>query len=325
MTQTIANAQTDRAEWLAQRRKYLGATDVASILGKGFGSPLSVYNEKHGLPNPEPDEDAMFRMDVGLALEPLLGDYFTKETGIQVKRVPTLFHPEYPFIGANLDFITEDGKGIVETKTYGVGRHHEFGDEGSDDVPDGYHIQITIQTGLAILNGYPAQGGFLYACSLGTQSRKIFAVPFDQEFFDLLVSKAVEFWDKHVDPQIPPDAVAKDEERLRLMYPDDDGNYLIADPEDDELVLSLIGAAGIRKAACESFDGLKAKILERIGSASGMDSMYGRVTYKAASGKNVVDWESVARELDPSAELLARHTSYKAGSRRLVLPKGGVK
>lgn len=324
MTTTI-DPRTEREQWLAERANYLGATDTASHLGKGFSSPLGVYNDKKGIANPEPDEDAMFRMDVGNALEPLLGEYFTKETGINLVRVPTLYHPDYPFIGANLDFLSEDGKAVVETKTYGIGRHHEFGDEGTDDVPDGYHIQLTKQMGLAILNGYAVQGGFLYACSMGTQTRKIWTVPFDQEFFDLLIEKDVAFWRNHIEPGIAPEPMAKDEDRLRLMYPDDDGSYVLATPEDDDLVMALLDASKARKVACDRFDSLKVRVIDRIGSASGMESLYGRVNYKAASGKNVTDWESVARGLadviDPS--LIQANTTYKAGSRRLLLPKGG--
>lgn len=326
-TPAALDQRIEREAWLEARKHYIGATDCASILGKGFGTALSVYNEKLGLPNVEPDEDQLFRMDVGTALEPLLGEYFTRETKMPLVRVPTMFHPEHSFIGANLDFLSADGRAVVETKTYGIGRHHEFGDEGTDDVPDGYHIQLTIQMGLAILNGYEVQGGFLYACSLGSQARKIWTVPFDQEFFDLLVSRMCDFWNGHVIPQVPPQPVAKDEDRVRLAYPSDDGSFVLSDPEDDDLVEQLLGLSARKKASVEAFDAKKVLLISRIGEHAGMDTAHGRVTFKASASKSVTDWQAVAQGLRPFTDVdvyldtVNAHTELKAGSRRLLLPK----
>lgn len=324
MSTATLSPQTDRAGWLEERRGYIGATDTASILGLGFSTPLGVYNDKMGLPNPEPDEDAKLRMEIGLALEPVLGQFFTLQTNIPLKRIETLRHPQYPFIGANLDFVSEDGKAAVETKTYGIGRHSEFGEEGTDEIPDGYHIQLTKQVGLARLNGCDMIGGHLYALNLGTTVSKIFTIMFDEEFFDALVEKDVRFWKDHVEPGIPPKATAKDEDRVRLIYPDDNGEAILAAPEDDDLVYQLLQLSPERKAVCEKYDTLKVQLIERMGPYERMTTAYGNVTYKTTPEQTGLNVDALLAELGikPTPDLVAKHTiTTRKSSRRLYLPR----
>lgn len=315
-----------RQQWLAERKNYLGATDTASILGKGFNTPFGVWLEKTGQPVPEPDEMARRRMDVGLYLEPLIADVFLRETGKGLVEAPSMRHPEYPFIGANIDRFTDDHAAVVEIKTHGLSTVSEFGPEGSDQVPDRYHIQCTKQLGIARLNGYPVHTAFLYAYDLATHKTRLFVIPFDEAFFDLLISRDVEFWKKHVEANVAPEVESKDSDRLRLLYPEDDGEFVIADDEEDDLVARIMEIAPKRREICEQFDTYKARLIERIGAHAGITSIYGKVSYKASKPSEPTDWEAVARELSPIIDplIIARHTTTKPGSRRFNLPKEAI-
>jgi putative phage-type endonuclease len=312
-----------REQWLTERRNYLGATDTASILGKGFNTPFGVWLEKTGQPSPEPDENARRRMEVGIELEPFIARLFERETGKSLIEAETLRHPSHPFIGANIDRMTEDKAAVVELKTHGLSTLAEFGPEGSDQVPDRYHIQCTKQMGLARLNGYPVHTAFLYAYDLATHKTRLFVVPFDEEFFEFLIAKDVEFWTKHVEANVAPEVEAKDSDRLRLLYPEDDGEFVIADDEEDDLVARLMDLSPKRKEICDQFDSIKTRLIERIGSHAGITSIYGKVSYKASKPTESIDWEAVARELSPIIDplIIARHTTMKPGSRRFNLPK----
>ena len=315
--------QQTRAEWLAERRNYLGATDTASILGKGFNSPFGVYVEKTGGELPEPSDELRIIMDLGLELEPFMARLFKRETGKGLIEVPPMRHPEHSFIGANIDRMTEDRAAVVELKTHGLSTLAEFGPEGSDQVPDRYHIQVTKQLGIARLNGYPVHTGFLYAFDLATRKTRLFVIPFDEQFFDFLISKDVEFWNRHVLAGVAPEVSEKDEDRLRLLYPEDDGEYLIASEEEDDLIGRLMDISPKRRAICKEFDDLKAKAIQVIGDHAGITSMYGKVTYKNSAPSSSTDWEAVARELCPVIDpaVIARHTTTKPGSRRFLLPR----
>jgi hypothetical protein len=253
----------------------------------------------------------------------MVADIFVRETGKGLVEVPPMRHPEYPFIGANIDRMTEDLAAVVELKTHGLSTLAEFGPEGSDQVPDRYHIQVTKQLGIARLNGYAVHTGFLYAYDLATHKSRLFVIPFDEAFFDFLISKDVEFWNRHVLAGVAPEVSEKDEDRLRLLFPEDDGEYLIASDEEDDLIGRLMDISPKRRAICKEFDDLKVKAIQVIGDHAGITSMYGKVSYKNSAPSSSTDWEAVARELCPIIDpaVIARHTTTKPGSRRFLLPR----
>ena len=86
-------------------------------------------------------------------------------------------------------------------------------------------------------------------------------------------------------------------------------------PEDMELVreLSRVRAAygdlETRKKALELI------LKGRIGEHLGLD---GIATWNTTKPSLVTDWEAVAKELSPSAELIGKHTTRKEGIRRFL-------
>jgi putative phage-type endonuclease len=170
-----AIVRSEREAWLAERRKLIGASDVAAILGEDPSrSPLSVWAEKVGRAS---DDETPF-MRWGRKAEALAAEVYAEETGRPVVIPASPYelhrHPDLPWLAATLDRRTgasaehpapveivdpRHAHGPLECKNAGP---HKV-DEWREDPPTRFVIQLQIQiacTGaewgtLAALVGWP--------------------------------------------------------------------------------------------------------------------------------------------------------------------------
>lgn len=116
---------SDRAAWLNERKKGIGGSDVAAILGLSkWSTPFQVYADKRG----EAEERAQsMGMLIGTVLEPWILEEYERQTESQVERVgKILYDKEYPFLLATVDGMLPDR--IVECKT--ARDNKDWGDAG---------------------------------------------------------------------------------------------------------------------------------------------------------------------------------------------------
>src|SRR5690606_29202656 len=105
-----------REEWLAERRKAIGASDVAAVLGVSpWATPWEVWAEKTGRLEPWSGNAAT---DLGTRLEPVIMDMAEAELG-PIERSVRVAHATLP-LAVNLDGRTADGHLPVEAKTAGM-------------------------------------------------------------------------------------------------------------------------------------------------------------------------------------------------------------
>ena len=135
-----------REEWLDYRKKGIGGSDVAAIMGiSPFATIRDLYNNKVGiLPAiPEEEESNWVAKEVGHRLEDLVAEIFVRKTGLKVFPVRKMFrHPLYPFMLADVDFfiLFPDGTyGILECKTCNYNASKKWDD---DAIPDNYVLQV---------------------------------------------------------------------------------------------------------------------------------------------------------------------------------------
>lgn len=106
----------ERIEWLKERKKGIGGSDAASIIGLNpYKSAFQVYLDKIGeLPEKE-DNEAMRQ---GRDLEDYVAQRFMEKTGKKVRRNNSiLYHPEYQYILGNVDRVVVGEKAGLECKT----------------------------------------------------------------------------------------------------------------------------------------------------------------------------------------------------------------
>lgn len=111
MTTSISTEGLTREEWLALRRRGIGGSDVAAILGLSkWHSPLDVYRDKIGEGADQPDSPAM---EWGRRLEPVIREKYAEATGLAVEKPDLmLISGDHPYMVADLDGICSDGRSL---------------------------------------------------------------------------------------------------------------------------------------------------------------------------------------------------------------------
>lgn len=110
-----------RDEWLAYRRKGVGGSDAAAVLGiSPFMTARDLYYDKLGI-SAQSDEENWVAKEIGHLLEPLVANIFERRTGLKVYQRKVMFqHPQYPWMLADLDYLVDlpdGGTAILECKT----------------------------------------------------------------------------------------------------------------------------------------------------------------------------------------------------------------
>ena len=127
------------------RQRYLGGTDASKIMRVNKferGKPYHLWQEKTGREDPPDlsDNDAVY---FGAILEDVVARVYSERSGNNVWNVNrTLIHPEHDFIRGHIDRKIEGKNAGLEVKTVGFRSVHEWGEEGTDEIPAHYECQI---------------------------------------------------------------------------------------------------------------------------------------------------------------------------------------
>jgi glyceraldehyde 3-phosphate dehydrogenase len=95
-----------REQWLEYRRKGIGGSDAAAVLGiSPFRTGRDLYYDKLNIVTAD-DAENWVQLEVGTLLEPLVAKIFAHKTGYKIYRRPFMFqHPLYPWMLADLDYM----------------------------------------------------------------------------------------------------------------------------------------------------------------------------------------------------------------------------
>ncbi len=133
-------------EQIVERRQWIGASDVATIMGLNpYQTERELFLEKKGRLEPEPGNSAT---SLGTRCEPMILDFAEEELG-PLKRNVVVEGTCLDFpLKARCDALAE--RMPVEAKTMGLYNAfapglQDWGDEFSDEVPDVYSVQVTAQ------------------------------------------------------------------------------------------------------------------------------------------------------------------------------------
>lgn len=256
-------------EWL----RYFSASKVAALPIKldskgeytqGFSrweSPFSLWHRMSGHLAPEDPKDDF---TVGHAAELMLAAlYLHVHPDWRLSPGEVQFVREYRGIMmmATLDRRAVRGslRRVVEFKK--ARSLEDFGDDGSDEVPADYFMQVQWQMGVSGYTKYPAH----LMVGLSFFERKIYEIPFDPDVFAFLVEAACKFQQSLTDGVEPAlDDSTPTYETIRELHPDIDGTVVYVDREDAE---ALLGAEADLDAAKSFATGRKSWALKQMGNA----------------------------------------------------------
>ena len=133
----LSTRTMSRSEWLTQRRKTIGGSDAAGIVGLSqYATPYTVWADKTGrLPDQE-DSEAMRQ---GRDLEEYVAERWMEATGKTVRRSNTmLYNSLYPFAHADIDRTVVGENAGLECKTTSTLNLRQF---KNVEFPEKYYTQ----------------------------------------------------------------------------------------------------------------------------------------------------------------------------------------
>lgn len=307
-----ANAESlDHDEWLAIRKKGMGGSDVANIMGLpgAFGSPLSTYMSKIGESEPIEESEPM---RWGSILEETIRNEYAHRSGFPVVVADaTLVDPEHPYFLANTDgFVNVDGEwGILEIKNVGFSSS-----EWSDGrVPAKYVAQVQFYmfvTGLRFAK--------VVALTNGQQLVERH-IDFDPEFVDEMVSAMNEFWIENVSKNVPPKSTGNPRcrEVLAKLYPPTDDT--VVELDDEKTLLDLwLEYSNHEKEFKKLKDQTANKIFEKVGNSkkatfNGKSCVSHSITNRKSLDKKLLEskYPDIAKECTKTTESQFFRITYK--------------
>ena len=188
----------NKQEWLRERKNYLGGTDLAAIAGLNpYRTALDVYLDKTS--DDIADEVMNEAPYWGTVLEPLIAEEYEKRTGnLVTDRNCFIRHKEHNFIACNIDAWIGENDYVLECKTAGFHKGKEWGDLGTDQIPESYLVQVAYYA--AICNVPKVD----IAVLIGGQDFRIYTYNRNKELEDKLIKIGVNFWHNHIEKRIPP-------------------------------------------------------------------------------------------------------------------------
>ncbi|KKI88642.1 hypothetical protein WQ54_31150 [Bacillus sp. SA1-12] len=184
------------SEWLMERMKGIGGSDVGIILGLNkYRTPFELWLEKTGQVDPvQLDNEAIYW---GNEMENVVAKEFEKRTGKKVRRTNFMFsHPEYPYIRANVDRMVVGESAVLECKTASAFLAKEW---EVNEVPDTYLVQVQHYLGVT-----GKQKGYI-AVLIGGNRFVWKEVERDDELIKMIFDAEKHFWEYHVLQGNPPE------------------------------------------------------------------------------------------------------------------------
>ncbi|HJC23251.1 MAG TPA: YqaJ viral recombinase family protein [Candidatus Eisenbergiella merdavium] len=209
-----------REEWLRYRRKGIGGSDAAAVMGLSpFCTKRDLYYDKIGIQAVmDEEEDNWVAKEVGHRLEDLVAEIYAKKTGLKVFPIRKMFfHPLFPFMLADVDFFIgyPDGSmGILECKTTGYHGREKW---EHDSVPVNYEYQGRHYMAVMNLNRV------VFACLYGNNENDfiIREMERDLEIEENLIQEEEYFWKENVQNKTEPPYTEKPDlvlESIRKHY-----------------------------------------------------------------------------------------------------------
>jgi putative phage-type endonuclease len=302
----------------------IGGTDIAAICGLSpWRTSFDVWLDKKGDAEPREPQEPSPAQEWGTRLEPVIASAYSDKTENKIIKVGvSLSDPQRPWLVGSPDYLSVDKPLGLDCKTSRFKRD-EWGEPGSDQVPDYY---ITQATWYMILTG--AQSWDIPALFYGSDFQ-IYTVGRNEKLESAILERAEEFWKTYIvgdakpevedSPKVRSWIKSKFSTHLRPMRPATEAERVIA--------VAYVRERAFAKQHEEEKGDYEVKLKAAIADAEGIEFDGGKATFKSNKDSTFTDWEAVARALADVAywngnpeirdQIISKHTTTKAGARVL--------
>lgn len=273
-----------------ERQTYIGGSDIAAIMGMSrWSTPLRLWAEKTGRIE-QPDLSNNEAVEMGRDLEEFVAQKFSEKTGKTVRRAPKKYnHKDYDFLAANIDRLITGSDELLECKTCTLWKKEEW-EEG---IPQEYVYQVIWYLGIT-----GRKVGWI-AVLIGGQMFRYKQIDFDAELFEIMVDKAINFW-QMVQEDIAPEAMPQDGETLAELFPNHTED-LIQNQEIEDRVAYLQETKMQIKDMKDEQEKLETELKTMINEKAGILTKKYKVTWKTQISRRI-DTKTLKEELPDIAE-----------------------
>ena len=306
----------DRANWLAERTKGIGASEAAAVLGESpWKDPMMLWLEKTGQCAPD-DLSGNEAVQWGVYLEEPIAQRYAATTGVKFEEKNGLFRStRFPWFMASPDRLVKGRKHGVEIKNVGWRQGANWTPKGEmpDElsVPSYYRLQVAQQMAVMDYDTWDL------CVLIGGQDFRIYELHRDRELEEIIIDREHAFWDmvqKRIQPPKTGD-VNTYREFLKKRFAKHDDRMLKVANKDELILIRMHQLQNCRSEAATAKANLSAAqtaVMEIIGDASGIqfeNPKDGKITWKAREHKK---WKDIALEAGATPELIAKHTAMGA-------------
>jgi len=256
----IELAETGREEWLARRRRGIGSSDIAIILGlHPTRTPYDVYCEKREL---VPDREADERMEWGKELEQVIARRWARSRDVQIQWMDMTITTDDERVFATPDFVIVGSHDGGECKNIGY-QDEQWGEEETDQLPEIYAAQAQW---VSLVTKWER---VWVPALFGGNRLKTYLVHADRELQKQMRAYGLEWWEEHVEKEEPPpiDYSESASSYLRSRFPAAVEPVRAATEEEGQLVVEFARARSLRKAAERQYETLSNQLREKIGDS----------------------------------------------------------
>lgn len=298
----ISTVNMPREEWLEYRRKSIGGSDAASIIGLNpYSSPYSVWADKLGVIPEKEDTEAM---RLGRDLEDYVAKRFTEATEKKVRRENhILINPDYPFAHANVDRVIVGEDAGLECKTTSTLNLKRF---KNGTFPENYYVQC-----VHYLMVTGAKRWYLAILVLGREFMH-FTIERDEEEIAALAQSEEAFW-KLVEERTAPiaDGSAATSAAISAVYPEA-REFDTVDLTAYESILDEYTALSAQIKALEALrDEAANKVKVFLAEASEGESGGYNVTFRSGTKRTFDVKKFAAAHSDIDLSSFYKETSYR--------------
>jgi len=199
----------DQDDWLQQRSKSIGGSEIATIMGLNpFQTPYEFWLQKTGR---TPRFEGNIYTKAGIHLEEAIARYWSEETGLSIIKSSEqdiiYIHPKYSFITGTPDrkywietkYGVQVDKGILECKA--VQWDPDVNKDTLEGLPDSWFCQAQVYMGLTGCNK-----AYIAWLKRGLYLDYV-EIAFDESFYNKSVEFAVQWYQNHIVNDKPPKAV----------------------------------------------------------------------------------------------------------------------
>ena len=297
-------AKTDcisHEDWLELRRKGIGGSDAATIVGLNpYNSLYALWADKQGFLPTKDDNEAM---RVGRDLEEYVAKRFCEATGKKVRRTNYIYaHDDFDFVRANVDREIIGENAGLECKTTSAYAKSDF-DVG--EIPLNYICQCYHYMNVM---GYDKM--YLAVLVMG-KGFYWYEIPADKAEQKALLDAEIGFWKQYIDGnEIPaPDGSESSAMAVAAVAPDSDGESVSLIQYEKELARYADLLSSI-KALEQEAEAIKQTVQAFMGTSGSGESRKYRISWKTQQ-RTSVDSSKLKKEYREVYEKVTKTTKSR--------------